>query len=165
MAPASAARRIAGRDACPRQKKFRSATSPPAARASPAPFLLALPTKPKCGFAGAPARQASAPTGRFCVAFNWRSHGTVARLSAVRRRGCFETVSPQRGTRRPTPRFTVLGGVWMPPGPQEGRKRAHDAKWAVMHRVGHGRGRFPVPAAPTAAGNGPPKHLGTGRRY
>ena len=82
--PGECGRRIAGRDACPRQKKFRSAASPPAARTSPAPFLLTLPTKPKIGFAGAPARRASAPTGRFCVALTRRSHGIAAGLSALR---------------------------------------------------------------------------------
>lgn len=154
--PGECGRRIAGRDACPRQKKFRSATSPPAARTSPAPFLLALPTKPKCGFAGAPARQASASTGRFCAALTRRSHGTAA--------GWAVHTCTQRATQGPTPRFAGWE-MYGPPDPWESHKVPYNAKHGVMHLTGVGRGRFPVPAAPTAADGAPPKHLGTGRRY
>ena len=120
MAPASAARRIAGRDACPRQKKFRSATSPPAARTSPAPFLLALPTKPKCGFAGAPARQASAPTGRFCVALTYCSYHIF----------CVQRVCPH------------CGQTWTQFIPHENRTLCFALAWAFYRsKIGYRRGK------------------------
>ena len=61
--------------------------------------------------------------------------------------------------------FQGLGGVPSSPGPREGYRGPQNAKHGVMHLTGVGRGRFPVPAAPTAADGAPPKHLGTGRRY
>lgn len=55
-------------------------------------------------------------------------------------------------------------GIAFPTRSLEGHKGAYNAKRAVTHWAGSGRGRFPVPAAPTAADNGLPKHPGTGRR-
>lgn len=82
----------------------------------------------------------------------------------ARWRGWAAHTCTQRATQGPTPRFAGWE-MYGPPDPWESHKVPYNAKHGVMHLTGVGRGRFPVPAAPTAADGAPPKHLGTGRRY